>query len=380
VRVVRAALVISAIPLIGLIVYWTIIFDILGGPNVLAPFLLTYACELSQPADEGFRAACGSISGINSLGIASLLSLLIGLAIPGIFWLTSRLVGSNRLLLASVFPPLTFVAIILLAVLFFVHAGILAAGAYYAESYWVGRIHLIFVGLLGLTGAVGAAVMVLIAFKMYKPVSMHVIGTVASRDEFPKLHSFITSVAQNIHARHPDNIVLLLDDQFYATSATINVLGHDNPLSGETLCLSLPLIRTLSLAELRAVVGHELGHFSGKDTAYSLRFAPIYRGLAEAASVVSEDEDDPNPIGMPLRLILQSMWSAFSLNEAHASRAREIEADSLDDLLGAGGDWMMAVGGVVFVLLKDIAKGDGKVSEAEKILLEKVRTALELEE
>lgn len=32
-------------------------------------------------------------------------------------------------------------------------------------------------------------------------------------------------------------------------------------------------------AEAAAVIGHELGHFTGEDTQYSLRFVPLYAGM-----------------------------------------------------------------------------------------------------
>ena len=231
----RAILVICAIPALGFIVYWTIIWDLLDHPDFLAPLYLTYLCEFAQVQDSGLASACDSVRPINLIGVASIASFSLGLIIPAVFWIVARLVGSNRVIMAKVFPPLTFVGIILVAALFFVHAGILAAGIYYGEAYWFERVHFIVVGIMALVGFGGAFVMVVIAFNMFRPATVSVIGNIADAENFPKLHEFILSIADQISARHPDNIVLGLDDQFFATSARVNIIGDDRPLSGETL-------------------------------------------------------------------------------------------------------------------------------------------------
>jgi len=61
------------------------------------------------------------------------------------------------------------------------------------------------------------------------------------------------------------------------TSADVNILGGDTKLEGETLHLSLPLARILTLEEIKGITGHELGHFRGADTYYSLKFRLFIR-------------------------------------------------------------------------------------------------------
>ena len=53
---------------------------------------------------------------------------------------------------------------------------------------------------------------------------------------------------------------------------------------GRVLYLPLPYMAFLDRAQVSAVIAHELGHFTGEDTGYSLRFAPIYRSFLTASS------------------------------------------------------------------------------------------------
>ncbi|MFD2022059.1 M48 family metalloprotease [Pseudocitrobacter faecalis] len=55
-------------------------------------------------------------------------------------------------------------------------------------------------------------------------------------------------------------------------------------LTGNTLYLPLTYLSLLNEAEIAAVVGHELGHFTGEDTQYSLRFAPSTRACKIACN------------------------------------------------------------------------------------------------
>ena len=87
--------------------------------------------------------------------------------------------------------------------------------------------------------------------------------------------------ALSINLLNLGNIVVGIEPNFYATAADVVGCG-DTTLKGETLYLSLSLMRLFNKSELKAVIGHELGHFSAKDTEYSSKFAPVYRGLGNA--------------------------------------------------------------------------------------------------
>ena len=82
---------------------------------------------------------------------------------------------------------------------------------------------------------------------------------------------------------------------------------------------------------MTSVIGHELGHFSGEDTAYSRKFAPIYRGRGESIQVLSEGEDAnffAQLPKLPAIAMLSLMYEVFAMNERKISREREFAADT----------------------------------------------------
>jgi Zn-dependent protease with chaperone function len=60
---------------------------------------------------------------------------------------------------------------------------------------------------------------------------------------------------------------------------------------------------------LTAVIALELAHFRGDDTVYSLKFAPVYRGLGAALEVIDchEEEGASGLAKLPALAILSVM-------------------------------------------------------------------------
>ena len=112
--------------------------------------------------------------------------------------------------------------------------------------------------------------------------------------------------------------------------------------------LSLPLCRILTTSELSAVIVHELAHFKGEDTAFSLNFYPIYRGTVAAIDGVAQTAGKITALGshIPIRgvgmlavvgaltlcpsiFMLRFFLECFASAESAISRERELTADSL---------------------------------------------------
>lgn len=119
----------------------------------------------------------------------------------------------------------------------------------------------------------------------------------------------------------------VLDPNFFVAEADVVCLN--GTLTGRTLYFSLPLSRILSVAELSAVIGHELGHFKGLDTKFSERFYPIYRGTASSiASLASTGGEGSAAVALlPAIAILSYFLECFAVAESRISRDRELAAD-----------------------------------------------------
>ena len=99
------------------------------------------------------------------------------------------------------------------------------------------------------------------------------------------------------------------------------------------LYLPLPYMAFLDRAQVSAVIAHELGHFTGEDTGYSLRFAPIYRSFLDSIfSITNEhdEKDDGSRVWVAAPVTLYGKWFLASFEEAmhHWSRERELAADA----------------------------------------------------
>lgn len=276
------------------------------------------------------QSLCAQATRLDILKWSSLIIGIIGVLLPMIFWMTARFVGPDRDRLAVVFPPLVRISLVLVAIIMAVQGAILTYGAYLGETYYTGKFHVILIGSIGLCAAY-------IVFELARSVTrlggraiLPIAGKLLAPEDYPKLHGAVGVLAQKLGARPPTHIVACLEPNFFATSAKIVTPHLDEPVEGETLCVSLPLARLLSLQEFVSVVGHELGHFRGDDTAYSLRFAPIYAGLGSAMASMEEARSDDTfmtIITMPANSLLAFMHQAFANNERAVSREREFAAD-----------------------------------------------------
>ncbi len=157
-----------------------------------------------------------------------------------------------------------------------------------------------------------------------------VIGHSLTADDYPHLWQFVNGLAKATGTETPHNLVVGLTPNFFVTEADVQCI--DGELTGRTMYLSAPLCRILTNEQLSAVIAHELGHFKGADTEFSLKFYPIYRGAIDSLQAVAQaaERSDRGAIALiPAIHMLAFFLECFSTAENRISRERELAADAV---------------------------------------------------
>ncbi|MEV4706476.1 M48 family metallopeptidase [Actinoplanes sp. NPDC049316] len=144
------------------------------------------------------------------------------------------------------------------------------------------------------------------------------VGIPVTRDDAPRLWELVDGAAAAAGTRPPERVTIVADAAAKLIERT-RLLG----LAGgrRDLYLGLPLLQAWDTADLKAVVAHELGHFSPRFG----RLAPVaYRGRTVVARVVPRISRR-NPAG-PL---LRAYATLYRRIDAPFSRAQELQADRI---------------------------------------------------
>lgn len=328
-RLIRLIGVLTVIPLIGIGIglarFWG---DApIGLEGMIPAANLLAACAASLPGDPS-GAGCGGAAPFGWLALLSAGVMILSFGIVPLSRLVAALLGSHRSILSLGFWPYAVTLTIVVGIISLVHVIIFGGGAYLVLQHWFGIESGILLGAMAvvLLGAIYAILRGLGVF-FTRPKS-YVAARPVSFYEYPRLGLVVRDIAKTLKARMPDNVVIGLDPTFFATSAPVYTPYGKGPLKGQTLYLSLPLMSHFTEGELKAVIGHELGHFSGGDTNYSIRFAPVYMGLAKASEVfAAKDRPLTRVLSMPAKLLIDDLIYAFSVVERRIGRAREHRAD-----------------------------------------------------
>lgn len=270
----------------------------------------------------------GQIARLETLQDVALVAAVASVVVLTLFFVLGRLAGESRALNALIFPTTMSLTTALISILLLVQGAAMSVSAVLGDFDML--ILTLVVGLLGLGALLGGALMVISLWRMTKPRPQELIAHQIKRREAEPLWRFVDDVAAKIDARPPDHIVVGLMPNFFATAAPLTTPDSEGVLRGETLYISAPLTRLFTDDELRAVIAHELGHFSGEDTAYSLRFAPVYRRIATALHALRNEEGELRHLGSaPADALLRYLLETFGRNERAISRLREFEADRI---------------------------------------------------
>jgi Zn-dependent protease with chaperone function len=213
-----------------------------------------------------------------------------------------------------------------------VSAGLFEAGGLWlADRVSVGEVKLllsvILLGGVAIYAAVAAIRGLRRAFALFTPEPLDVLGRAVDETQAASLWRFTRELARRQEALEPDHVVVGLTEGFFVTSADVRLWPEERVLTGRTLYVPAPALALLNGREVAAIVGHELAHFSGEDTLYSQRFAPIYAGFERALAALSRNQAGNVFVLWPAIALGALTLYAFDTAVARWRREREFEAD-----------------------------------------------------
>lgn len=263
-------------------------------------------------------------------------SLVVGLSIPTLIISLSIISGLNRKLIANFFPFLNYFTIFGLITYLLIQVLSFSAVVFLFLNEIAG-LKLIFV-IIGISLSLGLVyVFPLIIkgiFNFSKVIYIPVIGVVLNNEDHSEIFNFIKNISKSIKSKDPKNIVVSMSTDFYAISKDINVFNGVNEvlLKDETIHISLPFLRILTIKEVEGIIGHELGHFEGDDTLYAIKFAPIYRRLNQQFLELEKFfEKKENTKSLFIKLAVYPiilLFNEFTRKEEKISKAQELKADN----------------------------------------------------
>jgi Zn-dependent protease with chaperone function len=207
-----------------------------------------------------------------------------GFGFLGGLLLTAHLCRASRRRMAWLFRPSLVFAASGTALLAMAHALLAVAGIAVGSTFLSGqpveRVSTSLVLVAGTAAIVWAIAVTAVAFNLIRRPALTLVGQLLAPSAQAALMAEVKRVADGVGAEAPQNVVACLVPWVAMTEVRIATLN--GTVSGRTLCLSLPLCRILSTDELRALLAHELAHFSKEDGDVAGRVAPFYAGVSRA--------------------------------------------------------------------------------------------------
>jgi Zn-dependent protease with chaperone function len=273
---------------------------------------------------------CSPFSNVATIRRVALWAGAASLLFPLLVMLAGAVCKANRNLLLRIFAPGLYISNIVVSVLVVVQAAVLMGTVYYGEPALLGGIHYGYILLFGFGALVGAVYIITATFGIVSKAKTIVIGHSLTINEYPHLWRFVNDLARATGTQAPHNLVVGLTPNFFVTEADVQCI--DGEQTGRTMYLSAPLCRILTREQLSGVIAHELGHFKGADTEFSLKFYPIYRGAADSLQAVAHAaaHSGRGAVALiPAIYMLAFFLECFSGAENKISREREIAADAV---------------------------------------------------
>lgn len=228
--------------------------------------------------------------------------------------------------------PFAFILIfisIIISILFAI--GIISL-IYYLFSF----LHIVPIGIIKII-IIGSIILVFVSLKsiilsFFSNNIIEIATTLPDNDN--QVRKDINEVCSKLNIQIPNNILLSFRPTFYVTESTITTLK--SKYKGRSLVIGIGHLRHLNNNEFKAIIAHEMGHFTGKDTIFSIYIAPLYKCIKRIIGILGQYSDDSTIIFLPmlpLILILKIYYNLYAKLESKISRQREKRADYIATLL-----------------------------------------------
>lgn len=283
---------------------------------------------LDAGAHVAFPELCELVAQSSALRIVAVGAAILAIGLIVFIGAAGNIAQRNRRLLARIYAPGLYLVLGGIAALTIASGSLVVGVTYVAETIYFEAVHVGIILPIALVVGLAALRIIRAMVTMTRRSPVRVDAIKVDRHSQPRLFDLLDRVAQSAGGPVPENVLVGYDPTFFVTE--FDVRSFDGNHSGRTLFLSAPLLHVLSVDELGAVVGHEMGHFLGEDTAYSRRFYPIYRGSIESLQVLQSSSHGLSAIPLiPPMLILSTFIESFASAESSLSRDRELGADAI---------------------------------------------------
>jgi len=195
-----------------------------------------------------------------------------------------------------------------------------------ALSYWVTALwlHMYSPKLILCTGLIGLMGVIAVLAAIFKKIDVtsDVEGSLLAREGAEPFYDELEAICRKVGTSPPNQVVVGIDDNFFVTEAPVRVDGQT--LGGRTLFVSLSLLKQLHMSEAEGVVAHELAHFSGEDTLYSKKIAPLLEGYQRYLHALCQ-----SGVGYLVYYFMNCFRALFEVSLGRRRRQREFRADRI---------------------------------------------------
>jgi Zn-dependent protease with chaperone function len=200
--------------------------------------------------------------------------------------------------------------------------GIVAVAlSFWVTALWLQMYSVKLIAIVGIFALVGIAAVVAAIFKRVD-MTFDVAGTLLDPTRAGRFCEELNSIARKVNTPPPDQVIVGIDDNFFVTEVPVRVDGKK--ISGRTLFASLSLLKQLDAAEADGVLAHELAHFSGSDTFYSKKIAPLLERYQRYLVALHH-----GGVGQLVFPVMYCFRMLFELSLRQRQRQREFRADRI---------------------------------------------------